>query len=135
MGEEALQKMIEEAFADVRYPGHDDITKCRCPECKEIAEYFRGTTWKGHTVKLLRYHESALSLFTSSAFHYWVPAFMLAVIEDPEEADVIADNLKYRLSRMEVHARDGHSLLSPEQQSVANAFLVWMESDEGYYAR
>jgi hypothetical protein len=96
-----FRESIEDAFADVPYPGDANITNCSykqtlgfaCFECVEIAEYFQGTIWRGHSVKDLRLNESALNFFTAEALHYYLPAFILAELEDPEAADVIYDRL------------------------------------------
>ena len=69
-----LRAQIESAFADTPSPGHkfDDISATQQDE--DIVEYFRGTSWRGHRVKDLRYHHAALSFFTANAFRYWLPA-------------------------------------------------------------
>jgi hypothetical protein len=55
--------------------------------------------WRGHHVQDLRYHEAAMSLFTDKAFRYWLPAFMLAELESPEEADIIAEGIAFHLTK------------------------------------
>jgi hypothetical protein len=81
--------LIEKSFAKTPSPGEafDDISATEQDE--GIVEYFRGTTWRGHRVRDLRCHCAALSFFTHRAFRYWLPAFMLASLANPEEADVI----------------------------------------------
>jgi len=67
MPEAAVHAQIEEAFADTPAPGDgfDDISASMDDE--GIVEYFRGTTWRGHRVQDLHYHDVALSLFTGKA--------------------------------------------------------------------
>lgn len=92
MTQAELKVAIESAFADTPAPGDsfEDISTTQWDE--GIVEYFKGTTWRGHRVRDLRHHVVALSFFTDKAFRYWLPAFMLAELEDPEgEADVIAE--------------------------------------------
>src|SRR5688572_30644376 len=90
-----LRAAIETAFADTPPPddSFEDISATQWDE--GIVDYFRGTTWRGHRVADLRYHEAALSFFTDKAFRYWLPAFMLAELEDCEQADVIAEGIAY----------------------------------------
>ena len=88
-----LKDEILSAFRSVPYPGDDRITGHSCPECDEIAGYFRGTGQTGHTVDGLWEHEAALSLFSDEAFHYWLPSFMLAVLESPENSGNISDRV------------------------------------------
>ena len=37
-------------------PGDNNITRCpyHCSECQRVAAYFKGKTWKGHTLEELR---------------------------------------------------------------------------------
>jgi hypothetical protein len=91
---------IETAFADTPAPGNefDDISATSYGEDGTV-DYFRGTTWRGHGVRDLRIHDSALSFFTDKAFRYWLPAFMIADLEHPEEADIIGESIVFHLTK------------------------------------
>ena len=88
-----LRRQIVEAFASVPHPGddHNDISLTKQDE--GIVAYFRGTPRLGHSATTLRHHVVALSFFTPEALRYWLPAFMLAELDDPDEADTIVDTL------------------------------------------
>jgi hypothetical protein len=105
MAEEDVERQIETAFADTPSPGtaFEDISASMDDE--GIVDYFRGRTWRGHRVTDLRYHDVALSLFTDKAFRYWLPAFMLAELDSPVEADVIADSIAFHLTDARFAAR------------------------------
>jgi len=89
----AIAYHIAAAFADTPYPGDAFEAISATQQDEGIVEYFRGTTWRSHTAANLRIHCAALSFFTGPAFRYWLPAFMLAELEDTETADVIADSI------------------------------------------
>jgi hypothetical protein len=99
MSTEDVAAKIEAAFADTPSPGteFEDISATMNDE--GIVKYFRGKSWRGHKVQDLRYHEAALSFFTDKAFRYWLPAFMLAELEDPRAADVIGEGIAFHLSK------------------------------------
>jgi len=99
MPKEYVAAQIEAAFADTPSPGseYDDISATKYDD-EGIVDYFRGTSWRGHRVKDLRHHEAALSFFTDKAFRYWLPAFMLAELESPVEADIIAEGISFHLT-------------------------------------
>ncbi len=86
-----LQNLIESAFADVPHPGDCHITTCSGDEADDITAYFRGRTWRGHSSEQLCYHNSAFSFFTEDALIYYLPAFLIALVEDPETANTIAE--------------------------------------------
>ncbi len=93
MSKDEIIAQIEAAFANTPPPGSDfkDISATSWDE--GIVGYFRGKTWRGHQVRDLRHNDAALSFFTEKAFRYWLPAFMLAELQSPEEADVIAEGI------------------------------------------
>jgi len=107
MPREDVAALIRAAFADTPYPGAEfgDISATMWDE--GIVEYFRGKSWRGHKVLDLRHHGAALSFFTDKAFRYWLPAFMLAELETPIEADVIGENIASSLTRRGYEARLG----------------------------
>ena len=93
----ALKLLIEAAFANVPYPGDDNITRCpyNCAECRRVADYFKGKTWTGHAAEELRALHIALSLFTPEAFQYFfLPAFMLVSLAAYEKGDLIPDAIR-----------------------------------------
>lgn len=129
----SLKETIKEVFADVPYPGDSNITHCpyHCNPCEEIAEYFRGKGWEGHSVEDLRDHHTALSLFTPEAFHYFLPAFMLASIESYDNLNILPDSIRFHFD-FNLEHRD-HFLVrltkfSDEQRKVIIEFLRYMES-------
>ena len=95
----ALKELIQEAFASVEYPGDENITRCpyNCSECRRIAEYFKGKAWTDQAGEELRQYHVALSLFTPEAFHYFLPAFMLASIDSYERGDVMPDAIRFHV--------------------------------------
>jgi hypothetical protein len=129
----SLQERIKAAFADVEYPGDNNIIHCpyHCRPCREIANYFKGKTWEGHSVQNLRDHHTALSLFTPEAFHYFLPAFMLASIESYDQVYVLPDSIRFHFE-FNLEHRD-HFLVrvtkfSDEQRKVIIDFLRYMET-------
>ncbi len=121
------RELIESTFADAPYPGDDRITDHEdCLECAEIAEYFRGTSWRVHSLAKLWEHHAALSLFTPDAFHYFLPAFMLATLEQPREADLIPHSIAFHFTRGlsdEEQFTQRFSRFSTAQRQAVAAFL------------
>lgn len=123
MPEEEVAAQIEAAFADTPPPGNDfdDISATKYGE-EGIVDYFRGTTWRGHHVLDLRKHECALAYFTDKAFRYWLPAFMLADLESPEEADIIAEGIAFHLTESDVAEARCHHFSTVELEAIAAFF-------------
>lgn len=92
-----LCQQIESAFEHTPSPGTADDEISRTPADEGVADYFRSRSWHYHTVKTLRWHSCALIYFTANAFRYYLPAFMLAELKDPEVADAIRESIAFRL--------------------------------------
>jgi hypothetical protein len=52
------------------------------PECDQILKAFGGRDWKEVPSKTVRTFADALPLFTPAAFRYYLPAYMLASLEE-----------------------------------------------------
>jgi hypothetical protein len=127
-----LKQVIEQAFVGVPQPADDNITRCpyHCSECQRIAGLFKGKTSGSFSVEELRTVHVALSLFTPEAFHYFLPAFMLASVDSYEKGDVIPDAIRFHFEYS--HEAQGHfplrmSKLSPAQRKAIIEYLVFME--------
>lgn len=127
-----LKQTIEEAFADVPYPGDNNITRCpyHCSECRRIADYFKGKLWTGHTAEELREYHVALALFTPDALQYFLPAFMLVSLDSYEKGDVIPDAVRFHFDYSEEFR--GHfpvrmSKFSAAQRKAIVDYLICME--------
>ena len=114
-------RLIEDAWRDVPYPGDGKIFTPESYDDEDIVNYFGGTTWRGHNPADLRAHSSAFTFFTPEAFHYWLPAFMIAAIQDPAEADVIVDYIPWYLTDRDVSKR--WPLFSPAQRQALGGYL------------
>lgn len=114
-------RQIEAAWRDVPYPGDDHIFTPDSYDDEDIVNYFGGTTWRGHKPADLRAHSSAFTFFTPEAYHYWLPAFLIAAIEDPGAADVIVDYIPWSLTDGCPSVR--WSLFSPAQRQGVAACL------------
>jgi hypothetical protein len=103
-----LIAIIEAAFEKRPRPFDEDITHCTydkenggdfdgpCCECVDMAAFFKGKSWRDLSGEDLRHEGQADSLFTVTAYCYFLPAFLIAAIREPEEADVCVEHLAYR---------------------------------------
>ncbi len=87
---ENLKSLIRTAFQDVEYPGDDNIAGCSrigCDDCDPLAAHFKGTTWQEHTLQTLAgFYE--LGFLYRRALHYYLPAYMLAELENRRLAEI-----------------------------------------------
>lgn len=120
-------RSIEDAWHGVPYPGDDNIFTPDSYDDEDIINYFRRTTWCGHDPVRLREHSSAFTFFSPQAFHFWLPAFLIAAIQNPAEADVIVDHIPWSVS--DVSAAQRWRLFSEAQRrAVADYFRFQIAS-------
>lgn len=81
-----LKAAIEHAFESIRHPGDDDLVKRpEYPEPYALWQAFRGRTWKDISVEEAEYWRMNLPSFTDFGFAYFLPAFLLASLQDEAE--------------------------------------------------
>lgn len=132
---EELIRKIEEAFADSQYPGDDRLVYDRSGrhfECEEIAKDFRGKDWREIPLETLRYHSDSLFFFTSKAYKFYLPAYLMASIRSYREADIISSNVVYSLTypeetgtKMELFI-DRTNCFSSTQKLAIRSFLEFL---------
>ena len=146
---EALKSLIKAAFADTEYPGDDHIAGCSrsltpigCGDCDPIAAHFKGTTWQEHNLQTLAGYDDAVALFHPEARRYYLPAFMLAELENrqsEEEPDPLPNlDISYRFLPSEYESIQEDvkvftDLLSDQQKQAVIEYLKYMVTDEGVY--
>jgi hypothetical protein len=121
-----LENSIREAWSDARRPDANSLTPHSCPECDEIAQTFAEKDWRQmRDIELLRYNGVALTLFSASAFHYYLPAFMIATLNDPKGVDLIPDTILSNAER-EVNGdpKGWLPLFTEAQRRTLAAFLL-----------
>jgi hypothetical protein len=128
----SLRDKIETAFADVKHPGDENITRCpyHCSECGRVAEFFKGRTWTGNTGEDLKLQHTALTLFTPEAFQYFLPAFMLASMDVYQKGDPIPDSIRFHFeysAEVQGHFQVRMSKFTRAQRESIVDYLVHME--------
>lgn len=105
----ALKRDVEDAFANVPYPGDRGPDLCQTSDPIEEAHQVeilggkRWPDWKERPIEALGkgIHDPELSFLTDEAFRYYLPLFMFAAAFHNDEADVIPSSLVRALTRPE----------------------------------
>lgn len=117
---------ISVAFSTGMPPQPDkDHISLLCSDDEGIAGYFVGRTWQGHATKALRNLECALNIFTTQAFAYYLPAYLIGDINEPDISDVLGDSLMFNLSPRHRSQKSEKikALLSIEQKRLFSTIL------------
>lgn len=130
-----LQAKIEEAFSDVEQPSSDNITNHNCPECRAVRRVFRNQSWRAIEPKKVYWAFGQLSLFTPEAFHYFLPAFMIYSLREPN-----SDVCQFVVFALTLHRKQVRSewwqkridKFTEEQKLACNLFLRWLLPNPEY---
>ena len=116
-------------------PPPETLVNNHCCECTDTSAAYAGKQWIDVTLDdVLRGIE--ISLLTASAWRYYLPAFLVWTIRNPEAVGVLEDNLVYQLDP----PADGRGVpewfneravgFSVEQRRAIAAFLEWYRTRE-----
>jgi hypothetical protein len=124
------RESIESAFAEVPYPGDDNIADHQnCLECEELRTYLRGKTWKELSFPKLHDFHEALPLLTPEAFRFFLPGYMLAALTNWDESGMIPYSIVqiggYHDDAWNVRdeARENRKIFSPRQREAIGSWL------------
>ena len=124
---ENLQSKIEAAFSDVQPPASDNIIEHECQECREVERTFRNQNWRNIEPKKIEWAYDKLPLFTPEAFLYFLPAFMIYSLREPESQ--VCEFLIYGLTRKKPTNewwQERFSKLTEAQKSACSYILRWL---------
>lgn len=126
-----LINKIESAFKNTPKPTG---ILSRNSDDDNAANYFSGSSWKEHKTTDLRQHFDAFYEFEPEAFRYYLPAFMLADITDPIEADIIGEAIVWFFTpRTNARLIDKEyinkriALFTQQELSAIVAFITWFD--------
>jgi hypothetical protein len=130
---ERLKSKIKQAFAEAEYPGDDQILYDRdhCLECQQVAADFQGQSWPQMPFKILRFNrESFGSQFTPEGFRFYLPAYLLAALEDGDVLEYTLFSL-LPLDKPDSVARWREKVqgLSAEQRHIVREFLDYIKEE------
>jgi hypothetical protein len=130
---ERLKSKIRDVFAEAKYPGDDQILYDRnhCPECQQVATDFQGQPWPQVSLKILRFNrENFGSQFTPAGFRFYLPAYLLAALEDGDVLEYTLFAL-LPLDKPDAVARWQEKIqgLSVEQRGVVREFLDYIKEE------
>ena len=134
---ESIKDQIREAFANVPYPGDDDLVGHKCEECKEVEARFKGQAWQELSSDTIDSYYFALSLFTPPAFRYYLPAFMIFTLENLDSGSSAVDTTVFSLCPLDSDndsfqfIRVRCDAITTRQKDVVRVFLRVVEG-HGY---
>jgi len=125
---------IRLAWADATPPAPGTISRPTYDD-EGVAEYFTGKSWDGHLAQQLRYLDFAPNIFTEEAFAYYLAAYLIADLEDPDTSDTNVERVLFWLSqdcsRLSENVGPGVIFrLSKAQRSALREFIDFVQERE-----
>ena len=128
-----LREAIRAAFAGTPYPGDDHLT-VYFPEGREYDETFkllRGKTWMECSVTEFIRGDTPFPDLTPEAFHYYMPAFLLASIDPHHEScSDVASSLMFYLNPVNAKNTSGETYLQYDDAENYRRRIALFTSDQ-----
>ncbi len=141
---EILKQKIIESFAAVPYP-NGVIAPHECDKCLDLRETFVNENWQTIDSKILEENYSKMPLFSSEAFHYFLPAFLIYSLDNFND-NLVCQFTIYTLSSSEKEIKESYDYwqkywqsrfenFTLEQINLIHEFLnlVEFKKDDGFY--
>lgn len=136
---DALLSEIRTSFADVLRPERDEIviSSSGDSERAEIGDKYARYEWADVPQDLLREKQDALHFFTVKAFCYYIPAFLVSIVEDYKTGEnmnsTLVWSLTYHWDNAEIQEMQyfRFDALSSEQKLAIYHVLEWLLAEHG----
>jgi len=137
-----IKRKIMETFAGVEYPGDDNIVYDNSGydlECNEVKAIFRGKKWQDLGLLTLRRNRESVFFFTPESYHFYLPSFLISILDDHDEADAITDTVLYSLTTRGRSDEDKNivlkrlALFTREEKDVIILFIKWLKDEYADY--
>lgn len=134
-----LKLDIEKAFADVPYPGYENLVHVQRPEDIDVAEHFKDIKWqdlKNNPSQFLSMRlDGDLFLLSDAAFRYYLPLYMIQALIDYETADLLPGEIILSFAPVannqarNIYVSQRISLMSPAQLKVIFSYLKFFKRE------
>lgn len=133
-----VARRIEEAFADVPYPGDDHLVVGWTPEDVEIASFLRGRRWQNLPLEWLARNHEVVFFMTPEALRFYLPAYLIASLLHYDQAGNIPSSVMFLLELPSADDSDGQGRfqarfepLSRRQREAIKAFIEYLRDEHG----
>ena len=97
MTKQDMIKKIYAEFSTSGMPDSNDLVKGPSTEAMTIKNIFINRIWTELNKEDMILYNSALGFLTKTAFRYYLPAYMIILLNDPYEADIVSNIVVNRL--------------------------------------
>lgn len=123
-----LKQHIRSAFGNTRYPGDAELLHPECHDDFDIQKFYGQKDWKNVDDAIIEYENAALCFFSPAAYQFFLPRFLVYVLENYRSGYISVDNTIYSLApsgdqTLHEYQMSKYSLLTREQIECIKAFL------------
>lgn len=142
MIEDELHRRVMDAFEGVPQPSDDELLHPGCMDDCDILQFYGGVSRQDMSDAMIVYNYAALTAFSAAAFRYYLPAYMLWTLRNPDSNEYAGEATLRALDpgtpdEMLHDFRKSHfAELDRAQVEVVRAFLLAVSDhpDLGEYA-
>jgi len=140
---EKLAAQIREAFDGLAVPAENELLHPDCMDDVDIQEFYGGVRWQEMTDAMVVNGYAAPTAFSAKAFQYYLPAFLLWTLRNPDSTDYAGEAILLALDpgtpkeMLHDFRMSKFALLTERQPEAVRAFLTHVAAhpDLGEFAQ
>ncbi len=138
-----LETQIRAAFNEASPPADNELLHPDCRDDVDVLEFYGGVRWQDMTGKNVIYSYAAPTGFSALAFRYYLPAFLLWTLKNPDGLEYASESILISLDpgteRELLHEfrKSKFALFNAQQIAATRAFLWHLEKHPylGHFAQ
>lgn len=126
---ETLIAQIETAFGGLQMPADDELLHPECRDDVDILEFYGGIRWQDMTDDMVVHGYAAPTAFSAKAFQYYLPAYLIWTLRNPDSSDYAGDSTLLALDpgtpdeSLHDFRKSKFALLTPKQRRLVREVL------------
>jgi len=126
----SLKIKIIDAFSDVEFPGNDKILHMQSHDDSEILDFCGLVDWQSIPDGIIERNNDSLAFFSPEAYQFYIPRFIIYVLDNYDSAEIVVDNTIYSLAPLyKCDFRDTEKFLSDHGHELESQLKEDMEDD------
>lgn len=130
----SIAQQIHTEFGDLEPPGDDALLHPDCMDDGDIVDFYGNPRWQDLSSEKIVANYAAPSFFSPLAFRYYLPAFLVWTLENPDSPEVAGESIIHALDpgtpneHLHEFRYSKFQSLTDNQFTVVRNFLIYFSA-------
>ena len=132
---EVLKTKIIDAFSDTIFPGEKNLLyKGGYDDDSEILDFYGLEEWQSIPDKTIEYNNASLSFFSPEAYQFYLPRYLIYILEHYDSNDIVVDKTIYSLTpNLKIDIKDTKEFLANHGNDIELQIRKLMEKTVSHF--